>query len=112
MKIILEGNASGCTVSTLSIGKYLSRVDGEGGAGGQGTDAAVVVPVRVDSEHGVAFETSFQDGVRHETLRSMCQLANACAMPLEVQSERCTLANGQLQNFISTHGHEVHVLNG
>lgn len=51
----------------------------------QGTDAAVVVPVRVDSEHGVAFETSFQDGVRHETLRSMCQLANACAMPLEVR---------------------------
>lgn len=49
----------------------------------------MVVPVRVDSEHGVAFETSFQDGVRHETLRSMCQLANACAMPLEVHLERC-----------------------
>lgn len=47
-------------------------------------DSSSLVPVRVDSHNGVVLETSFQDGIRHETLRSLAQLVNASDLPLEV----------------------------
>ena len=46
----------------------------------------MVVPVRVGSHKGVAFETTFQDGVRREALRSLAQLANASELHLEVRA--------------------------
>ncbi len=55
----------------------------------QGSDSAAVVPVRVDSHNGVVLETSFQEGIRREALRSLAQVANASELPLQV---RCSLA--------------------
>lgn len=43
-----------------------------------------MVPVRVDSHNGVVLETSFQEGVRREALRSLAQLANSSELPLQV----------------------------
>lgn len=47
-------------------------------------DSSSAVPVRVDSHNGVVLETSFQDGIRRETLRSLAQLANSTELALQV----------------------------
>ena len=52
--------------------------------GHQMQDSSSLVPVRVDSHNGVVLETSFQDGIRREALRSLAQLVNASDLPLEV----------------------------
>ncbi len=43
-----------------------------------------VLPVRIDGAEGVAFEDSFQQGVKRESLRSLCRVVNATKLPLEV----------------------------
>ena len=43
-----------------------------------------VLPVRIDGAEGVAFEDSFQQGVKRESLRSLCRVVNATQLPLEV----------------------------
>ena len=43
-----------------------------------------VLPVRIDGAEGVAFEDSFQQGVKRECLRSLCRVVNATELPLEV----------------------------
>ena len=45
--------------------------------------AAAVLPVRVGDE-GMALESSFKDGLKHEVLRSLCQLVNSSELALEV----------------------------
>ena len=42
------------------------------------------MPVRVDSYHGVVLETSFQEGIRREALRSLAQLVNSSEVALQV----------------------------
>ena len=43
-----------------------------------------VLPVRIDGAEGVAFEDSFQQGVKRESLRSLCRVVNATQLPVEV----------------------------
>ena len=45
--------------------------------------SAVILPVRM-GYGGVALESSFQGGVKHEVLRSLCQLVNTTELALEV----------------------------
>jgi hypothetical protein len=45
--------------------------------------SASVLPVRV-GDSGVALESVFQEGVKWEVLRSLCQLVNASELTLEV----------------------------
>ena len=40
--------------------------------------------VRISSVDGIAIEGSFQEGVKRETLRSLCQVANGTQLTLEV----------------------------
>jgi hypothetical protein len=47
-------------------------------------DSSSLVPVRVDSYHGVVLETSFQEGIRREALRSLAQLVNSSEVALQV----------------------------
>jgi hypothetical protein len=47
-----------------------------------------MVPVRVDSHNGVVLETSFQEGIRREALRSLAQLVNSSELPLQVRKSR------------------------
>jgi hypothetical protein len=65
------------------------------------------VPVRVDSYHGVVLETSFQEGIRREALRSLAQLVNSSEVALQVcsgwkQAHRktcCGLHQAQVQHI-------------
>lgn len=50
--------------------------------------AAAVLPVRVGDE-GMALESSFKDGLKHEVLRSLCQLVNSSELALEVCLTTC-----------------------
>lgn len=50
----------------------------------RGDSAVTVLPVRIAGAEGVAFENSFQGGVKRETLRSLCQLVNGSQLALEV----------------------------
>lgn len=45
--------------------------------------SASVLPVRVD-DSGVAIQRTFQEGVKCEVLRSLCQLVNQSQLSLEV----------------------------
>ena len=40
--------------------------------------------VRISSADGIGIEGSFQEGVKKETLRSLCQVANGTQLTLEV----------------------------
>ena len=40
--------------------------------------------VRIGSGNGIALEGSFQEGVKRETLRSLCQVTNGTRLTLEV----------------------------
>lgn len=46
-----------------------TRFDAEGGP-----TSAVVTPVRMSEALGIAFESSFRDGVKVEIMRSLCQV--------------------------------------
>ena len=50
--------------------------------------AAAVLPVRLGDE-GMALESSFKDGLKHEVLRSLCQLVNSSELALEVCLTTC-----------------------
>ena len=49
----------------------------------QKATAATVTPVRL-ADGGVALESNFRQGVKHEVLRSLCQLVNTTKLALEV----------------------------
>ena len=54
------------------------------GAQEQAEASVSVLPVRIEGADGVAFEDSFQQGVKRESLRSLCRIVNATELPLEV----------------------------
>jgi len=60
-----------------------------------------VLPVRIDGAEGVAFEDSFQQGVKRESLRSLCRVVNATKLPLEVALTKLEPANQEAGALIA-----------
>jgi hypothetical protein len=61
----------------------------------QAETSVSVLPVRIDGAEGVAFEDSFQQGVKRESLRSLCRVVNATQLPLEVALTKLQAASSE-----------------